>query len=266
MMGTGAAAPPEEITAEAAYEPSPDCVPTISEGTVDERTQAISDKLVELSDAGLSPGEVEREVADAACLTVLISGADETGDELVTPMSNNDDINMPVPTIYYDTAAKYYYVSGTWKWKKIVDKPTLCVNPCNVGGKDGFGATVNGNINVLSEVVQYRGNTYYGWVSSTAAEHAGSSGVFFKFQDKIRLRGGGLSDALNTWEGKIVMAFRPKSGCENVVARTKFAHTWSSTGISGVSIGNSGISVSFSSSGSNWQRYSQPSRETRVCR
>lgn len=55
----------------------------------------------------------------------------------------------------------------------------------------------------------------------------------------------------NSQNGYLAYAFRPPTVCTQIFAQ--YAHTWSDTGISSVTVTRNGFEVSFTSSGNKWQ-------------
>jgi hypothetical protein len=72
---------------------------------------------------------------------------------------------------------------------------------------------------------------------------------------------------LNMYNGELVLSwYGTTSGkCANVQGFAKYAHTWSSTGLTGFTIGIYSIGVTWRTEGHQWSSSSQPGYVATVC-
>lgn len=190
----------------------------------------------------------------------------QTGDlGMSTLATSASNVSFSVPTVYFNTRSGRYEASATFAWKQCNTGIGGSLEPCymndhsgtNMGGPDAFGLRI-------STLVSRRGSLFT-TASVDGCRHTydvpadfEDSGVVYSEQDRFLTR----CDTGNyTWHrGTIVFSFLLRSRCPKgeYLLDTKMAHTWQSTSISSVSVGASGISVTFSSSSHRWTGVSAP--------
>jgi len=165
------------------------------------------------------------------------------------PMSTNSAVTLSTPGIYYDSQAHYYYVTATWNFTK---------SPPDGGeqkGQDGFGVSFSRQINNMGGslfVCAKNGSTTTN-ICEYADNYASNNayGAGWTFSNFVPLTGGFFAAG----HGSMVFAFKLlSSGCLQTF--TQYAHSWSSTSVTGVSVGKWSVGVSWRSSGHQWTKAS----------
>lgn len=172
---------------------------------------------------------------------------------VVTAMANSDSscVTLATPRAYYDTQAGAIAASATWQWKvvngvKCWTRETSAYGG-NVGGFEAFGLYVDKSMTYKSG----GGNSY---TESNVRYQLGvhdwnSYGIVVDGQDRSN-----TGNREYTWDhGNAWMYFNIKGCPARFYLKSKYAHTWSSTQISSLSMGTGGYSVTFSSSSNQWQ-------------
>lgn len=183
------------------------------------------EQLMDLILEGKSHAEIENEMG-----LVLVSEPEST---IFEPLSSGSDVTVDRPYAYFDTQGNRYVAVAKYRWT-----PERWDG--NPGGPDGFGIAFNQTVTRLGEGARfcdrYGYNCTSGWIESN-----NSYGVGFAFQDKY------VSGKYRGAQGLVTMSFRKnRTGCHQFWS--KYGHSWSSTSVTGVSIGSGSVGISFSSS------------------
>jgi len=232
----------------------------VNDFTADLRQQGKNQAQV---DAALANIGIRRLDADAAAGSALPDGTDSS--------SSNTDVSANQPHIYYDSDNRNYYTIFTWDWRNynyMYEMP-ICTN-CNknIGGADGMGIVLNRSMLTYGRSVAHWGNFYYGSVASTTATDAGPYGVGFTRQDNGTYRwwtNHGWYYDLNIQHGQIVFVFDSPGGCMAIQSYGRYSHTWSSTSVTGFSIGPWSLGISWNTSSNRWYVTSLASPPVTVC-
>ena len=183
--------------------------------------------------------------------------------------SVKEDVKAAAPTIEYDNQAKEYYVIADWDWQNLgfMDDGANLFSPYtkNLGGPDGFGISFNTSLLMAGWSASWWGNCHYGTSTSSTASSGNQYGAGFKFQDQDYATNSCFG--LNTYHGDEVISFThtQTKKCQNVQAYTKYGHSWSSTSLTGFSIGLYSVGMSWSTSSNQWEASSQPGGVATVC-
>lgn len=174
--------------------------------------------------------------------------------QLVLLASENSDVELTKPTIYYNTQRGRYEASAWFFWRNCGGercwKQDLPWIGTSIGGYDGFGLS-------MSTLVNRKAQSFYVFTETGVMTSypnpwdAEDSGATFRNQDKIA----GPGQQYNWDHGLLVYSFQLRLGCPkgNYKAKTKLGHTWSSAGVSNIQVTTSGVSISFTSSDGYWQ-------------
>lgn len=161
-------------------------------------------------------------------------------------------IDLPTTVIFEDVNNPGQYVACAWffwnnnLWKG--DLPFPCPYSGHMGGRDCFGISFSRPVNILSKSFQTWDNGGTRRIYSTIAENQSNYGVSFSKYDDYNNAG-----ILYYWDsGFLSVNFTPQQTGTYAAWQT-MGHTWDSTDISSVSIGSSGISITFTSSYSKWR-------------
>ncbi|MEO6578826.1 MAG: hypothetical protein ABIO99_08020 [Candidatus Limnocylindria bacterium] len=170
-----------------------------------------------------------------------------------TTLANSDGscVALATPRAYLDVQAGAIAASATWKWKtvnkvKCWTRETSAYGG-NVGGFEAFGLYVDTPMNYKSG----GGNSYTesGTRYRLSVNDWNSYGIVVDGQDRSNTGNRGY-----TWDhGNAWMYFNIKGCPARFTMKSKYAHTWSNTQISSLTMGTAGYSVTFSSSSSQWQ-------------
>ncbi|MEA3572469.1 hypothetical protein U9M73_21305 [Paenibacillus phoenicis] len=201
----------------------------------------------------------------------------ETPDEsLVSPSSQGSDVTLNKVLITYDAQTGYWFVAGGGSWKNnnwSADVPTFLIpsvgDSKNVGGMDAIGVTYYNtsgdyNASVISSLGYWHDGEGNSVESNSPSEGNGKYGVAFEFQDKAIVTSVNYVTGYYTYKYlgqgfSAVVTYNSNFTNWNGKARTFYAHTWSSTNISSISLNGSnsgfGASVTFSSSSNNFKIY-----------
>ncbi|MGH2401240.1 MAG: hypothetical protein ACRDE6_00895 [Candidatus Limnocylindria bacterium] len=188
-----------------------------------------------------------------------------------TLASENSDVAFSVPSVYFNTSAGRYEASASFAWRSCNTGIGGSSEPCymndqsgtNMGGYDGFGIRFGKLVSRRGHLFTVVASTGCRQTYPTAAD-ADDSGAVFRNQDRFLT----VCDTshYNWHRGTIVYSFLLRAGCPKGEYKidTKMAHTWSSTGVSAISVSTGGISVTFSSTSNQWEGVSSP-RTWRPC-
>lgn len=167
------------------------------------------------------------------------------------PSSSN--VRLKPPTTYWNGTLTRHEVRGTWQWNDCsAYERCWAWYPGNLGeGQNGFGISfsrptthLSTSLNVYDE--KGRARTY------SSPDSFGQYGATFAEFDIHNTYPTGYS-----WDhGTIFMSLRlPSSSCvrgQALTISTRMGHTWNGTGVSSITVGSSGISVTFSSTSYRW--------------
>lgn len=224
---------------------------------------------------GASSDRVQQDLAKALCLTRIDTAGPpataRTPLAMAAATSQNSAVQAGAPSISYDSRAHLYYAISTWRWlnnswgKETYFPPNA---GRNIGGDDSFGTAFNTGLILRGYSLTAHGDAPYpANAVFTTASAANPAGAGFTFQDKgeCRAASGGCSYRLSSRSGQEVISFRGTGACKTVYGFSLYAHTWSSTRVTGMGIGVGSISAATSSSAHTWWAQSQPGRTARVC-
>ncbi len=165
--------------------------------------------------------------------------------------SLNTYVDCPCASIYYDdldpskfiASGFFFWDSGLWEY----DLPSPCPQSGNMGGTDAFGISFDKPITIYAKdflTWDRNGNL---WEDTSIADTQNTYGVAFAENDQYFSYGDDY-----TWDsGFVSVKFLPQQSGVYSAWQT-LGHTWSTTGISNISISSSGIGVSFTSSNYRW--------------
>lgn len=162
---------------------------------------------------------------------------------LIQPFSTSSQASVKAPTTYYDNDTASYVLSSGWSWNAI--------NPDNNNGSwDGFGLRVNQEkVSVLEDhltTFDYYGNKYTPTKTSEASEYG-----YYQMFDDSRVYRDYTAHSGTSW-----MFFKFYNGTplgKTVNFNGQYAHTWSSTTLSGAAAGPSDFSGTFSVTSKGWK-------------
>jgi hypothetical protein len=226
--------------------------------------EAVTERILEMEARGATQEQIDRMLSRTFGWR-LVAGGGEPVAEATAQQSENGDVTLSVPSVYFNTVMGRYEVSATFRWKSCTDSWTRVTEPCymadangtNMGGYDGFGIRVSREVSRRSQsfVVATPTNCRQ-WYANPA--DADGWGVVYRNQDRFKDVCG--TSHYNWHRGAIVYSFMTLPGCPSGQYQfsTKMAHTWSSSGVSGISVSNRGIVVSFSSTDHQWTAVSNP--------
>jgi hypothetical protein len=188
------------------------------------------------------------------------------GDEIVALSTENSNVTMTTPTVYWNSSQGRYEASAAFYWKNCGSRRCWYddfpfFGP-NVGGYDGFGLSI-------SKLVTRR-TQFFSVYTETGTRtsypnpwDADDSGATFRNQDKMT-----CEKACYNWDhGILIYAFTIRPGCPsgNYQINSKLGHTWSGAGVSSISVSLNGISVTFAGSNEHWQAVNPTPRNWYPC-
>lgn len=222
----------------------------------------VSDAVEEMKRHGRSQDEIDAMLRDDFGW-VLVAGGDE---EVVLAASENSDVDMRTPYVYYSTQQGRYVAIAWYYWKNcgsqrcwMRDYPFF---PPNFGGYDGYGLSIAKLVTRMTQSFSVYTETGYRTTYPNPSD-ADNSGATFRNQDKVL----GPGQQYNWDHGVLTYSFTLRSGCPrgNYQINTKLGHTWASTGVSNITVNTSGISVSFSNTENRWQAVNPVPRNWYPC-
>ena len=224
--------------------------------------EEVNNEIVAMQGRGSSQGAIDRMLWRRYGWKLVASGDREP---TVMPRSENSGVSLSTPSVYFNTSTGRYQASASFAWKDCTDPWNGQVEPCyatdwsgtNVGGYDGFGIRVSKEVSRRSQSFVVASSTNCR-TTYTNPSDADGWGVVYRNQDKFQNPCG--TSHYNWHRGSVVYSFLMLPGCPRGQYQfsSKMAHTWSSTGVSGISVGPRGISVSFSSTENSWTAVSNP--------
>ncbi|MCC5911718.1 MAG: hypothetical protein JJT76_14935 [Clostridiaceae bacterium] len=179
----------------------------------------------------------------------LIKLEEEDSDDIFFDiMSDEDDVAITRPSVYWDTDSQMYVINGGWKWNQTYHGK-------DPGGRDGFGLRVN------QERISYPSNAHglrtydeYGTrYTPSLALSTSSYGVGMRFQDFIGTQT--LAETYSAYRGQAWLYFTfydgiPYGKTTNFVGA--YAHTWDKTEVDSISIGRDSFNISFRFGSDGW--------------
>lgn len=226
--------------------------------------EAVVERILDMHARGASADRIDRMLSRAFGWKLVAGGGDAEPDVMALA-SENSDVTLSIPRVYFNTVMGRYEVSATFRWEDCTSTWNGYTEPCymadyngtNMGGYDGFGIRASREVSRRSQsfVVATTANCRQ-WYPNPA--DADGWGVVYRNQDRFKDACG--TSNYNWHRGAIVYSFMTLPGCPEGQYQfsTKLAHTWSSTGVSGISVSSRGISVSFSSTEHQWTAVSNP--------
>jgi hypothetical protein len=226
-----------------------------------------------------SCGTTESAAARAAAINKLAADAAKAGKDVqsallsggfcLTPMTGTTsggirpahsvytDVTLTKPGFLYDSMAHDIVVTAEWDWKSADDANSDFGSGCCYLGPDGkadaFAIAFSATVHFVGYSIEYNGNGGWDSASSTNPTAKNNAGVGWEFQDTLELVAARAGENLNVMHGFLSAEVTELGTCSVDVFGT-YTHTWSSTGVDGISISVPlGISFSYSSSGSQWQ-------------
>lgn len=238
------------------------------------RQQEIDEELTRLT-ANNTPIESIEKIMSGKNVYMVQDSTNSTN--TMTLMSSaNSDVTLNKPSIWYDSAADQWAVTGGGSWNNTnwkYDAPALVGNGWyNVGKNDTVGISIHdtyGDYTGTSCVSGYAYVTDHNGRSSSAYTNPSSNdfshGVYFTFQDQAYWDPSGGSNgygAFTKYYGDgFACTVRYSSNFRNYHGNmtTFYGHTWSSVDVSSVSFGTSGTvpgaTINFTGTTNRWPAY-----------
>jgi hypothetical protein len=228
--------------------------------------------LTRLTQQGYTDLEIETYLSQRLCI-VPIDGGVEARSRIELASSTNSDLKVSPPSLSHDTQAHLYYSITKWNWNNTDWKSDRTFNPggnSNVGGDDGIATSFNKSLIMRGYSASYWGNgcAGFGTHTTSTASDANSYGAGFTFQDINGSRyttGTNLCYDYNAIHGQEVISFKATSCTSGVQAFGRYGHSWSSTSLTGFSVGPYSIGIYWTSNSNRWYSSSQPSNVVTVC-
>lgn len=185
------------------------------------------------------------------------------------PQSSESILTVPRPNIYRDQTTRQYYVIATWSFTSLSalrsDAGSGCTGRCNVGGYDAFGIAFNRRVSSAAgySASAWGASSTFPPASLTMVD-AGTDGVATRGQD--RMCGGASCGALDFsfYNGQLVYSIGTP-GCGQLQVFSEYGHTWSTTALTGLTIGVDNIGISWSPIANGWDNGSLPSNVVTPC-
>ncbi len=220
---------------------------------------AVVERLIGLQEKAVSQERIDRILAREFGWVPVAGGGMSAGGR--QPLaSDNGDVTLSTPRVYFNTQMGRYEVSATFTWRNCTDSFTGVTEPCyvadgtsptNMGGYDAFGIRVSKEVMRRSQQFVVSTNTNCRqWYTNPA--DADGWGVVYRNQDGWKNPCG--TSHYNWHRGTVVYGFMTMPGCPKGPYQfsTKMGHTWRTSGVSGISVGSGGISISFSTTDHHW--------------
>jgi len=178
---------------------------------------------------------------------------------VATLASENSDVDMRTPNVYYNTQQGRYEASAWFYWKNCGtqrcwkdDRPIFCqISNCAFGGRDGFGLS-------MGKLVTRKTQSFYTYTEGNVRTayanpwDADDSGATYQNQDKTTC----TNYSCYNWDhGLLVYSFTIRAGCPagNYSIKSKLAHTWDGAAVSSITVTTAGVGVTFSGNSDRWQ-------------
>jgi hypothetical protein len=215
---------------------------------------------------GAGAGEVDAMLAERFGWVRVTSDTSVASAFLTSDDSENDDVTMSTPSVYYNTQQGRYEAMATFRWLSCGSYPCYWYESdggTNLGGYDGFGLSIG-------KLVTRKTQSFYVYTASgtrttyTNPWDADDSGATYRNQDKFTC---GKGCGYNWDHGLLVYSFGLRSGCPrgNYAVNSKLGHTWDSTSVSGISVTTKGVTISFDKQEHYWQAVNPQQRNWYPC-
>lgn len=188
----------------------------------------------------------------------------ESESDTISPLSTGEDVTMYRPSIIYDSVAREYIIIGEMEWKRPSSGhpywfSDLPMTEGNVGGYEGVGIEVGYSPYTRLEryhlvSISYRDQRMYTYTNPEDWDP--QYGVTFKPQDRWWMAFGGPDYSFHRY--MIYTYWTVSQAVSDLPVKHRYAHTWSSTGVTAAQIGYGGISFTFSSQSNRWSVVSPP--------
>ena len=240
------------------------CTPVASLGN-----GTAAENLSNFAEALASNGETQNQINNTIAADLCVTPITPNVSLGISPLaaSVNSDMTLSPASIYLDTATNQYLSLTGWSWDntnysgEISGLPT---SPVNIGSTDGFGTSVSGGVTVYSSSLSYGGAGCYFAATTTSSPSSSSSiGQAYKFQDKYVV--GSQGKCNNSKTGQMSMMINNPTSCKTVQIFSAYGHTWSSTTITGITLGSSSVGISFSTTANSWRLASNPNPSFNIC-
>lgn len=215
------------------------------------------------------PGDLRRhrDALAAEGFTVIDGPSD-----LELAASSRSRLVLPRPYMVREDPGARLYAVARYRWRPknrdgnfhYFDSSRSCdySKPCAVGGRDGFGVRFSRKVENLSVYAQFCGRTgierdysKFSCAGTRRPSFNSSRGATFRRQDKV-FRTVYKPD-YNMYRGIITLQVgHRRCGVKTQIYST-YAHGWSSTSLTGFSIGTSSFGLSWSETSHRWDRASQ---------
>jgi len=236
-----------------------------------QRERVITDTIFGLLSAGATESQLARELSRIG-VENRTQPADPAGTE---PMSTPAIINVARPQFLYDTCIRRWSIYARWDFTNIGALGselgfTPWCGECDLGGDDAFGITLSRNVR---SVTGYSVGTW-GIFSRYPLSYdrmfsvdANVDGVGFRGQDMYCKENAfttcGSGD-YSFYHGALTYTIGD-IGCGVIQAFSKYGHSWTSSELTGLSVGPWSIGFQWSNSSRSWERGSLPSSEVTPC-
>ena len=216
---------------------------------------------------GRSQAEVD-EMLESEFGWIPIVTADEG---IATLASENKDVDMRTPSVYYNSQQGRYEASAWFYWEDCGtqrcwkdDRPFACqISSCSFGGYDGFGLSIGKLVTrrTQSFSTYTEGNVRTSYSNPWDAD---DSGATFQNQDRTTCS---QYSCYNWDHGVLIYSFTIRAGCPtgNYSIKSKLAHTWDGAAVSSITVSTSGIGVTFSGNSNRWQAVNPIARNWYPC-
>jgi hypothetical protein len=227
-------------------------------------TAVVADAVEAAFRAGASRAEVDRLLAER--FGWIAVGAAPGSRRIGPNESENQDVELSTPSVYYNTqqgryeafAWFHWQMCGLWKcWLQDY------FGQDKIGEYDGFGLSIGRLVTRVTQSMY----VYTEHGESTTYRNpwdADDSGATFRNQDKMLC---GPASCYNWDHGLIVYSFHLRRTCPkgNYPINTKIGHTWSSTGVTDITVSLTGISITFDEVPHRWQAVNPTQRNWYPC-
>lgn len=162
------------------------------------------------------------------------------------------DVDITV-NLYYDQTTGQYVLSGGWEWKNRNWFSDCGWGAC--GGYDGFALQIlNRDIAIFDETLYtYSGLRELFDRTNEMEKEYSSYGLGMRFQDNQIARNWEYEYDSHRGQGRIWFEFSDGTPTGTIVSyKAGYAHTWSSTAVSSISITATGISFTFTKQENSW--------------
>lgn len=188
----------------------------------------------------------------------LIPATKLENDSSIMLATNNGSVDIH-NNIYRDAVfSKHWVAVGNFLWLNTSWQNDVS-GTGNVGGLDGFATGIDENIDVYDYDLSIFDSYYENNVTNQTPIYNQSNtnvGWGWEWQDKVSYVGGGSTSKMyNSASGMSRLYFEFEGGTgvgDTVEVSNKYGHTWSSTGLNGITITLGGIEFNFSSSANQW--------------